>query len=74
MRGSTPQLRDGSATGFIAGGLHFGMKLITFPEPPSETGLFDAGPLIGLWYGAVCIQILRSLKWLAMFAQSFKTA
>lgn len=51
--------------GFIAGGLHFGMKLITFPEPPSEAGLFDAGPLIGVWYAAVSIQAIRHARWVA---------
>lgn len=50
-------------SGVVAGGLHFGMKLLTFPEPPSEAGLFDAGPLIGLWYTLVTIQVLRNLKW-----------
>ena len=49
--------------GFIAGGLHFGMKLWTFPAPPREAGLFDAGPLIGLWYAAVSIQALRHVRW-----------
>jgi hypothetical protein len=51
-------------SGLVAGGLHFGLKLITFPRPPAEAGLFDAGPLIGVWYAAVCIQILRHLSWL----------
>ena len=51
-------------TGLVVGGLHFGMKLITFPRPPAEAGLFDAGPLIGIWYAAVSIQILRHLGWL----------
>lgn len=53
-----------SITGVIAGGLHFGMKLATFPVPPSEAGLYDAGPLIGLWYAAVCIQVLRNVRWI----------
>ncbi len=52
-----------TVTGLIAGGLHFGMKLWTFPEPPAEAGLFDAGPLIGLWYAAVSIQVLRHVRW-----------
>jgi hypothetical protein len=51
-------------SGVVAGGLHFGQKLATFPVPPSEAGLFDAGPLIGLWYAAVCIQVLRHVGWL----------
>jgi hypothetical protein len=51
-------------SGIIAGGLHFGMKLASFPEPPSEAGLFDAGPLIGVWYAIVSIQVLRHVKWM----------
>ena len=51
-------------TGIIAGGLHFGMKLATFPEPPSEAGLFDAGPLIGVWYAIVSVQVLRHARWM----------
>jgi hypothetical protein len=53
-----------TVTGIIAGGLHFGTKLATFPVPPAEAGLFDAGPLIGIWYAMVCIQVLRHLPWL----------
>jgi hypothetical protein len=29
-----------------------------------EAGLVDAGPLVGVWYLAVTIQVLRSLGWL----------
>jgi hypothetical protein len=38
-------------------------NLVTFPEPPSEAGLFDPGPLVGLWYLAVAIRIGLSLRW-----------
>lgn len=50
--------------GFIAVGLHFVMKLYTFPEPPSEAGLFDAGPLVSIWFALVTIQVLRHLAWM----------
>jgi hypothetical protein len=39
------------------------LHLITFPWPPQNRGLFDLGPAIGLWYFAVCVQMLRSLPW-----------
>lgn len=55
--------RSFTVTGVIAGGLHFGLKLMTFPRPPAEAGLFDAGPLIGAWYALVSIQVLRHAKW-----------
>ncbi|MGD9347183.1 MAG: hypothetical protein PVH84_15055 [Candidatus Aminicenantes bacterium] len=41
-----------------------GLNLYTFPTPPSEAGLVDLGPFIGLWYLTVTIVILRSWKWL----------
>lgn len=31
-------------------GPHFTMKLATFPRPPAEAGLFDGGPLVGMWF------------------------
>src|SRR3990172_4146455 len=48
-----------AALGFLAAGFHFSMKLYTFPKPPAEAGLFDAGPLIGIWFALVTIQTLR---------------
>lgn len=45
-------------------GPHFVMKLITFPEPPAEAGLFDAGPLVALWFAIVLIQVARNLGWI----------
>jgi hypothetical protein len=38
-------------------------NFISFPVPPGEAGLIDFGPAIGLWYLAVAIRILFSLKW-----------
>ena len=40
-------------------GPHLLMKSITFPRPPAEAGLFDAGPLVGVWFLVFTIQIAR---------------
>ncbi len=40
-------------------GPHFVLKAITFPRPPAEAGLFDAGPLVGLWFAVITVQIAR---------------
>lgn len=34
-----------------------------FPVPPAESGSIDFGPLVALWYLAVTIMMIRSLKW-----------
>lgn len=38
-------------------------NLATFPTPPASSGSVDVGPLIGLWYVAVSIRVLRSMPW-----------
>lgn len=38
------------------------LNVATFPTPPAEAGSFDAGPLVGLWYLAVTVQVAR-LAW-----------
>ncbi|NIR52474.1 hypothetical protein GWO43_27990 [candidate division KSB1 bacterium] len=53
-----------SVFGFIVGGLHFLMKAHTFPEPPAEAGLFDAGPLVSIWAAFVVIWVLRNISWM----------
>lgn len=53
-----------SILGITAAGLHFVMKAYTFPEPPSEAGLFDAGPFVSVWFGLVTLQVIRHLKWM----------
>jgi hypothetical protein len=51
-------------TGFAAAGSHLVMKAYTFPKPPAEAGLLDAGPLVALWATIVFVWVLRSLRWL----------
>jgi hypothetical protein len=40
------------------------LNLFTFPYPPASKGLFDVGPITGLWGLIVVIQSLRSIKWM----------
>ena len=42
-------------------GPHFVMKIITFPQPPAEAGLFDGGPLVGVWFLLTTIYVTRWL-------------
>ena len=49
--------------GLVIAGVLLGLNLGTYPTPPAEAGLFDAGPLVGLWYLAVSVQAWRSLGW-----------
>ena len=42
--------------------LLLGLNVATFPLPPGDVGAFDAGPLVGLWYLVVTIQVGR-LAW-----------
>jgi hypothetical protein len=51
--------------GLSVAALLLAMNLYTFPVPPAESGLFDVGPLVGLWYLAVTIQLWRLLPWIA---------
>lgn len=39
-------------------------NVLTFPIPPGDAGLFDLGPLVGLWYLIVTIKILLSYSWI----------
>ena len=52
-----------SVSGIIIALLLLSLNLYTFPKPPANSGFFDAGPLVGLWYLAVSIQMLRSIPW-----------
>lgn len=46
----------GIAMGLLLLGFNFG----TFPAPPAEAGSIDIGPLVGLWYLAVAILMIRA--------------
>ena len=53
---------------FAASGVAIGFTLLlfnlyTFPTPPANAGLVDLGPVVGLWYLAVTVQMWRSLRW-----------
>lgn len=52
----------GSA-GILLSVLLIAFNLYTFPTAPMDAGLIDFGPFTGLWYLAVTVQILRSMKW-----------
>lgn len=34
------------------------LNVATFPTPPAEAGLFDAGPFVALWYVILCVALL----------------
>jgi len=50
-------------TGILLALLLLVFNLYTFPTAPMDAGLIDFGPFVGLWYLAVTVQILRSMKW-----------
>jgi hypothetical protein len=50
-------------SGILLGASIFVVNFLTFPMPPAETGLFDLGPIMGLWYLIVGIKLIFSLKW-----------
>jgi hypothetical protein len=52
-----------SVTGMLIGAGLILLNFWTFPSPPANAGFFDPGPVIGLWYLAVTIQMARSLAW-----------
>jgi hypothetical protein len=39
------------------------VNLWTFPTPPGDAGLIDLGPALGLWYLAVTLRMIGSLRW-----------
>jgi len=43
-------------------GPHLVMKAITFPDAPAAAGLFDAGPLVGVWFALVMVCVIRWLR------------
>ncbi len=47
----------------FAGLLLLVLNLWTFPIPPGESGLFDVGPFVGLWFVVLSVRMLFSVKW-----------
>lgn len=45
----------------VQGGLLF-LNAYTFPWVPAESGLFDLGPAVGLWFAALLIQAVRMMR------------
>lgn len=63
---------------FAASGVAVGFTLLlfnlyTFPSPPASAGLVDLGPVVGLWYLAVTVQMWRSLRWAQAAASGGRT-
>jgi len=50
-------------TTILAGSLLLVLNLWTFPIPPGASGLFDAGPFVGLWFLVLSLRMLFSVKW-----------
>lgn len=49
--------------GIAVAAMLLAFNLWTFPTPPGEAGLIDAGPLVGAWYLVVSILMLRAMPW-----------
>jgi multidrug transporter EmrE-like cation transporter len=50
--------------GCIISVLGLAFNIYTFPYNPGTQGLVDVGPFVGLWFTAVSIKIIVSLKWM----------
>lgn len=48
--------------GICVASLTLFLNLYTFPTPPNQAGLFDAGPLVGSWYIFICILLFRAYQ------------
>ena len=46
-------------TGILAGALLLVLNLAAFPDGPAYAGLFDAGPILGIWFAAAFVMLLR---------------
>ncbi len=63
---------------FAGSGVAIGFTLLlfnlyTFPTPPGNAGLVDLGPVVGLWYLTVTVQMWRSLSWAEVAASGGRT-
>ena len=52
-----------AVTGLAIGAGFIFLNFYAFPSNPANVGFFDPGPVIGLWYLAVTIQMSRSMRW-----------
>jgi multidrug transporter EmrE-like cation transporter len=50
--------------GCIIAILGLAFNIYTFPHTPGTEGLVDMGPFMGLWFFAVSIKVIFSLKWM----------
>lgn len=57
-----------TVSGILLAALLLAFNFYAFPEPPGETNLVDLGPLVGLWYLVVTVQMWRSLSWVKQVA------
>lgn len=48
------------------------LNAISFPVPPSNAGLFDLGPIVGLWYFIITLMIIFRLKWVDEKLKSYR--
>ena len=46
-----------------AGLLLLVLNLWTFPAPPADSGLFDVGPFVGVWFVVLSLRMMSSVKW-----------
>ncbi len=56
--------------GLLIASLLLALNLFTFPTPPADAGLFDIGPIVGLWYLVVILQAWRSIQWARVIASA----
>jgi len=49
-------------SGMVIGMALLALNVATAPNPPGSTGLVDLGPLVGLWFLVVSIQMVRVAK------------
>ncbi len=48
-----------AGTGVLVGALLLVLNTATFPTPPTNAGLFDVGPFVGLWYVVLSFRVLQ---------------
>jgi len=61
--------RTFGAVGIVVASAALVFNLATFPTAPAEAGLIDLGPVVGLWYAAVLVQLWRSMGWVRDLGQ-----